>query len=51
VGGVDRYDLHGDQGLYGIDFFDTTAIRSPGRREPLTATVVGFCLSFRRCYT
>lgn len=24
--GVDRYDLKGDQGVYGIGFFDTTAI-------------------------
>jgi predicted SnoaL-like aldol condensation-catalyzing enzyme len=25
--GVDRYDLKGDQGVYGIGFFDTTALR------------------------
>jgi hypothetical protein len=26
--GVDRYDLQGEQGIYGIGFFDTTAIRA-----------------------
>jgi hypothetical protein len=25
--GVDRYDLQGDQAVYGIGFFDTTALR------------------------
>jgi hypothetical protein len=26
--GVDRYDLEGEQAIYGIGFFDTTAIRA-----------------------
>jgi predicted SnoaL-like aldol condensation-catalyzing enzyme len=36
--GVDRYDLDGEKGVYGIGFFDTTAIRRALAGEPRALT-------------